>query len=107
MLGKLRNTVVRIKSSEYSHNKTDMCALTFTVTVASRGYHVYKTTSCVNANVVDKVTVELETTTSSLETVPYVCAIRIKNNYASNLITVGNIPREISRHGYFSQRQKS
>ena len=45
MKGKLRNVVARIKSTEYSHNKTNMDAFTFTATVASRGYYVYKTTS--------------------------------------------------------------
>ena len=45
MKGKLRNVVVRIKSTDYSYNKTNMDAFTFTATVASRGYHVYKITS--------------------------------------------------------------
>ena len=45
MEGKLQNAVVRIKSTEYSHNKTNMDAFTFTKTVASRDYPVYKTTS--------------------------------------------------------------
>ena len=78
-----------------------MDAFTFTATVASRGYHIYKTTSWINATVGNKVTVELETTASSLETNPYACAIRIKNKYFSNLITVGYIPREISRYVHF------
>ena len=101
MKGKLRNVVVRIKSREYSHNKTNMDGLIFTGTVASRDYHVYKSTSWINTKAGDKVTVELETAASSLETDPYACAIRIKNKYFSNLITVGHIPREISRHVYF------
>ena len=54
---------------------------TFTATVASRGYHVYRTTSSRNAKVGDKVAVELEATASSLETDPYPCAIRIINKY--------------------------
>ena len=78
-----------------------MDAFTFTATVASRSYHVYKTTSWINAKVGDKVTVELEMTASSLETDPYACAIRIKNKYFPNLITVGHIPRKISRHVHF------
>ena len=92
MKGKLRNIVARIKTTEYSHNKTNMDSFTFTTTVASSGYHVYKTTSWINAKVGDKVTVELETTAASLETDPYVCAIRIKNKYYSNLISVGHTP---------------
>ena len=75
---KLRN-VVRTKSTEYSHNKTSMDAFTFTATVASRDYHLYKTKSCKNAKVGDKVTVVLETTAPSLETDPYASGIRIKN----------------------------
>ena len=101
MKGKLRNVVVRIKSTEYSHNKTNMDGFTFTATVASRDCHVYKTKSWIKAKVGDKVTVELETTASSLETDPYTCAIRIKIKCFSNLITVGHIPREISRHVHF------
>ena len=57
MKGKLRNVVVRIKSTENSHNKTNMDAFTFTATVASRVYHVYKTTSWIKAKVGDKVKV--------------------------------------------------
>ena len=45
MKGKLENVVVRIKSTEYPHNKTNMDAFTFTATVASRGYHVYNAKS--------------------------------------------------------------
>ena len=74
MKGKLRNAFVRIKSTEKSHNKTNMDDFTFTATVASRGYHAYKATSWINAKVGDKVTLVLETTAH-----PYACAIRIKN----------------------------
>ena len=44
-----------------------MNVFTFTATVSSRGYHAYKTASWINAKVGDTVTVELETTASSLE----------------------------------------
>ena len=71
MKGDLQNVVARIKSTEYSNNKTNMD--TFTATVASRGYHVCKTTSWINAKVGDKVIVELEATASSLETNPHAC----------------------------------
>ena len=101
MNGKLRNVVVRIKSAGYSHKKTNMDAFTFTATVASRGYQVYKTTSWIIAKVGDKVTV------TSLETDPYGCAIRIKNKYFSNRITVGHI--HVKFHGMFtfSSRRKA
>ena len=102
MKDKFRNVVVRIKSTEYSHNKTNIEVFTFTTTVASRGYLVYKTTSWINTKVGDKVTVELETTASSLENDLHACAIRIKNKYNSNLITTGHIATEILRHVNFS-----
>ena len=54
MKGKLRNVVVRIKSIEYSHNKTNMDAFIFTATVILTGYHVYKITSWVIAKIGDK-----------------------------------------------------
>ena len=106
MKGKLRNGHVRIKSTEYSHNKTKMDAFTFTATVASRGYHICKTTSWINAKVGDKVTIELETTASSLAIDPYACVIRIKNKCIFNLITVWHILREISRHVHFFIKRK-
>ena len=73
----------------------------FTATVASRDYHVYKNTSWTNAKVGEKVTVDMETKKSSLEVDPYACAIKIKNPFFDSLITVGHIPREISRHVQF------
>ena len=76
-------------------------AYSFTATVASRGYHVYKNTSWTNAKVGEKVTVEMETKKSSLEVDPYACAIKIKNRFFDSLITVGHIPCEISRHVHF------
>ena len=38
---------------------------------------------------------------SSPEVNPYACAIKIKNRFFDSLITVGHIPREISRHVHF------
>ena len=76
-------------------------AYSFTAAVASRGYHVYKNTSWTNAKVGEKVTVEIETKKFSLEVDPYACAIKIKNRFFDSLITVGHIPREISRHLHF------
>ena len=49
----------------------------------------------------EKVTVEMETKTFSLEVDPYTCAIKIKNRFFDSLITIGHIPREISRHLHF------
>ena len=49
----------------------------------------------------EKVTVEMETKKFSLEVDPYACAIKIKNRFFDSLITVGHIPREISRQLHF------
>ena len=38
---------------------------------------------------------------SSLEVDPYACVIKIKNRFFDSVITVGHIPREISRHVHF------
>ena len=75
-------------------------AYSFTATVASRGYHVYKNTSCTNARVVEKVTVEMEKKIS-LEVDPHARAIKIQNRFFESLINVGHTPREISRHVHF------
>ena len=76
-------------------------AYSFTASVASRGYNVYKNTSWTNAKVAEKVTVEIETEKPSLKVDPFVCAIKIKNRFFDGLITVGYISREISRHLHF------
>ena len=76
-------------------------AYSFAATVASRDYDVYKNTSWTNAKVGEKVTIEMETKKSSLEVDPYACAIKIKNRFFDSLITVGHMPREISRHVHF------
>ena len=75
-------------------------AYSFTATLAWRGYYIYKNSSSTNAKVGENVTVVMETK-SSLEVNPYACAIKIKNRFFDSLITVGHIPREISRHVHF------
>ena len=81
-------------------------AYLFTATDASRGYHVYKNTSWTNVKAGEKVTVEMETKKSSLEVDPYPFVIKIKNRFFDSLITVGHIPREISRHVHFFIKTK-
>ena len=76
----------------------------FTATVASRGYHVYKNTSWTNAKVGEKVTVEMETKKSSLEVDPYACVIKIKNRFFDSVITVGHIPMKY--HDMFTSLSK-
>ena len=67
----------------------------FEVKIASRGYHVYKETTWMNASVDDRVNGDIETNPTSLNIDPYSCAIKNNGNI------VGHIPREISRHVYF------
>ena len=90
-----------------THNKTVIKAYSFTATVASRGYHVYKNKSWTNAKVGEKVTVEMETKKVSLEVDPYACAIKIKNCFFNSLITIGHLHCEISRHVHFFIKTES
>jgi len=69
--------------------------------IASRGYHEYRNSTWINAKAGQKVKVEKETNAKSKSIDPYACAIKIKNRFFDNWITVGHIPREISRHCYF------
>ena len=80
MKGKLQNIVVRTKSTENSRNKISMDVFTFTVTVASRGYHVYKTTYLINAKVEDKLKRELEMITLLIETNPFNRSLSVNRN---------------------------
>ena len=100
MKGKLRLSLSGL-NQQSAHTTKLTWMLLLSQQLASRCYHVYKTASWINTKVGDKVTVELETTPLSLESDPYACAIRIRNKYFSNSITVGHIPREISRHVQF------
>ena len=76
----------------------------FTATVASRNYHVYKNTPWTNVKVGEKVTVEMETKKSSLEVDPYACVIKIKNRFFDSVITVGHIPMKY--HDMFTSLSK-
>ena len=71
----------------------------FQATVAARGYHVYKNTTCDQAKVGSKVLVEIESDKKSKEIDLYCCSIR--TSVSQQIKTVGHIPREISRHVYF------
>ena len=73
--------------------------------IASRGYHVYRNSSWKNAKASQRVTVEKETSATSKSIDPYACAIKIKNRFFDNWITVGHIPREISGHYYFFMKE--
>ena len=67
----------------------------------SQRYHVYKNTTWKNAKAGQKVKVQVETNKSSKESDPYAYAIKVKNNFFDNWMTVGHIPREISRHCFY------
>ena len=75
--------------------------LSFDSKIAARGYHVYKNTTWKNAKVDQKVKVQVKTNKSSKESDPYARAIKVKNNFLDNWMTVEHIPREISRHCFY------
>ena len=78
----------------------------FELIIGSRGIHVYKETTRSNANVGDKVKVEVESNFKSIAHDPYTCAIKAKHEYFTGWKTVGHIPREISRYVYFFIKQE-
>ena len=78
-----------------------MSTQNFQATIASRGYHVYKETTCSNSKVNEKVKIEIETNQSSIPIDPYACAIKAKEKYFGGWKTVRHVPREILRYIYF------
>ena len=73
--------------------------------IASRGYHVHRNSSWKNVKAGQKVKVEKATSATSKSIDPYACAIKIKNRFFDNWITVGHIAREISCHCYFFMKE--
>ena len=61
-------------------------------------------TTCENAQIGDKVVVKIETDVNSKMIDPYCCKILTKNE-EQRLVTVGHIPREISRYSGISLRR--
>ena len=76
----------------------------FSSTIASRGYHIFMHTTWDNAYVGEKIIVQIEQNQEPREIDPYCCAIKIK--YNSVWITVGHIPRELSRFFFFFIRDE-
>ena len=74
--------------------------------IASREYHVYRNSTWQNAKSGDKVKVEIETNKISKSINRYVCAIKIKRIFFDTSLTVGHIPRAISRHSYFFSKRR-
>ena len=77
----------------------------FTTTIASRGYHIYMHTTWENARVGQRILVSLETDVNSKMIDPYCCKIQTKND-EQRWVTVGHIPREISRFVFFFLRDE-
>ena len=73
----------------------------FSAEVGSRGYHVYRNTSWNQIYVNQAVVVHKKKNIVSLQIDPYCCAITITRVYKISPVTVGHIPREISRFVYF------
>ena len=73
----------------------------FQAAIGSRGYHVYKETTWLNAKVNKKVKIEIETNQSSIAVDPYACAVKAKEKYFDEWKTVGHVLREMPRYIYF------
>ena len=73
----------------------------FSAEIGSRGYHVYKDSSWKSIYVNQLVAVQKETDNKSLQIDPYCCRITIIRADKIGPVTVGHIPREISRFVYF------
>ena len=78
--------------------------LSFSSKIASRGYHVYMNTTWQNAFVGERVWVQIENNLTSKQIDPYCCAVKISSG--GSLVTVGHVPREISRFVYFFIRDE-
>ena len=66
-------------------------SFSFQTKVASRWFHIYKNTAWENVNIVQEISVQLETNEDSKNIDPYCCAI--KTVVSGKLETVGHIPR--------------
>ena len=66
-------------------------SFSFQTKVASRWFHIYKNTAWENVNIVQEISVQLETNEDSKNIDPYCCAI--KTVVSGKLETVGHIPK--------------
>ena len=73
----------------------------FPADIGRRGYHVYKDSSWKSIHVNELVAVLKETDNKSLQIDPYCCRITITRADKIGPVTVGHIPRELSRFVYF------
>ena len=72
----------------------------FSATIGSRGYHVYRNSVWSNIAVNQIVEVHKENNAVSLSYEPYCCKITARKIDHIGPVTVGHIPREISRFVY-------
>ena len=79
-------------------------SFSFQAKVVSLVYHVYKETALRNAMKNEKVTVTIESNEVSKQIDPNCCAIQIKSD--ESVVTVGHIPREISRYCCFFLKEE-
>ena len=84
----------------YNSTLTKCTHLTVKLHLA-RGYHVYRNSTWQNAKPGRKLKVERETNKSSKSSDLYTCAIKINHQFFDTWLTMGHIPREISRHCCF------
>lgn len=73
----------------------------FSAEIGSRGYHVYRGTTWRNIHLHEQVGVSKETNEISKEKDPYCCKITITRVDRIGPVTVGHIPRELSRFVFF------
>ena len=73
----------------------------FSAEIESRGYHVYRDTNWNNARVNQPVVVCQESSAISKAYDPYSCKITITRPDRVGAVTVGHIPREISRYVHY------
>ena len=62
---------------------------------------MYRNSTWQNVKSGDKVKVKIKTNKPSKSIDPYACTIKIKHKFFDTWLTVGHIPKEISRHCYF------
>jgi len=73
----------------------------FSAEIGSRGYHVYRDTTWRNISLHQQVGVAKETNELSIEKDPYCCKITITRVDRIGPVTVGHIPRELSRFVFY------
>ena len=82
-------------------------SFSFEKAYAMRRHHIYKNASSGEAKIGDKFATELETKKEYLDIDPYFCAVKIKNKYFKQLLTICLILRKIYRHVHFFIKTES